>query len=108
MLEISQVFFVSLEPPGFTSWSAERSPEDVFTLLESTYQSFDTLAKRKGVFKVETVSVELRVTPCRSEVAHELFLLCICDFKRRLETFTYVSLVYQVTTAEKLYRRESR
>eukprot|EP00529_Nitzschia_sp_RCC80_P000573 CAMPEP_0113454706 /NCGR_PEP_ID=MMETSP0014_2-20120614/8002_1 /TAXON_ID=2857 /ORGANISM="Nitzschia sp." /LENGTH=867 /DNA_ID=CAMNT_0000346121 /DNA_START=168 /DNA_END=2771 /DNA_ORIENTATION=- /assembly_acc=CAM_ASM_000159 len=40
---------------GFTAWSRTREPKDVFTLLENTYSAFDVLAKRRRVFKVETV-----------------------------------------------------
>lgn len=40
---------------GFTSWSSQREPSQVFLLLESIFQSFDIVAKRKGVFKVETI-----------------------------------------------------
>ena len=40
---------------GFTAWSRSREPKDVFTLLENTYSAFDVLAKRRRVFKVETV-----------------------------------------------------
>ena len=40
---------------GFTQWSASRDPTQVFTLLEVLYHSFDTIAKRRKVFKVETV-----------------------------------------------------
>lgn len=40
---------------GFTAWSSEREPSQVFTLLETVYQAFDTLAHRLGVFKVETI-----------------------------------------------------
>lgn len=40
---------------GFTSWSSQRSPEDVFTLLESLYGAFDSIAKKRRVFKVETI-----------------------------------------------------
>lgn len=32
-----------------------REPSQVFTLLETVYRSFDAIAKRRGVFKVETV-----------------------------------------------------
>ncbi|CAB9527788.1 expressed unknown protein [Seminavis robusta] len=41
---------------GFTAWSSEREPAQVFTLLETLYGAFDKCAKRLGVFKVETVS----------------------------------------------------
>ena len=40
---------------GFTQWSSTRQPTDVFTLLETLYGAFDTLAMRRKVFKVETI-----------------------------------------------------
>jgi class 3 adenylate cyclase len=40
---------------GFTAWSSVREPSQVFTLLETVYHAFDQIAKRRGVFKVETV-----------------------------------------------------
>lgn len=40
---------------GFTSWSSEREPSQVFTLLETIYQAFDIISRKHGVFKVETV-----------------------------------------------------
>eukprot|EP00529_Nitzschia_sp_RCC80_P005556 CAMPEP_0113514622 /NCGR_PEP_ID=MMETSP0014_2-20120614/40508_1 /TAXON_ID=2857 /ORGANISM="Nitzschia sp." /LENGTH=1043 /DNA_ID=CAMNT_0000411133 /DNA_START=100 /DNA_END=3233 /DNA_ORIENTATION=- /assembly_acc=CAM_ASM_000159 len=40
---------------GFTAWSSVREPSQVFTLLEAVYGAFDQIAKRRRVFKVETV-----------------------------------------------------
>jgi hypothetical protein len=40
---------------GFTAWSAEREPTQVFQLLENIYNTMDKIAKKLGVFKVETV-----------------------------------------------------
>ena len=40
---------------GFTAWSSEREPAQVFELLESMYYTFDVVAKRLGVFKIETI-----------------------------------------------------
>jgi class 3 adenylate cyclase len=40
---------------GFTAWSSVREPSQVFVLLETLYGAFDNIAKRRGVFKVETV-----------------------------------------------------
>lgn len=40
---------------GFTSWSSTRTPEQVFELLEALYSAFDAIAKRRRVFKVETI-----------------------------------------------------
>jgi class 3 adenylate cyclase len=40
---------------GFTAWSSTREPTQVFTLLETIYAGFDEIARRRRVFKVETV-----------------------------------------------------
>jgi hypothetical protein len=40
---------------GFTAWSSTREPSQVFILLEAIYHEFDTIAKRRRVFKVEVV-----------------------------------------------------
>lgn len=40
---------------GFTAWSSVREPSQVFQLLEALYGAFDVIAKKKGVFKVETI-----------------------------------------------------
>lgn len=47
------VFFADIA--GFTAWSSEREPLNVFKLLETLYSAFDRIAARLGVFKVETV-----------------------------------------------------
>jgi Adenylate and Guanylate cyclase catalytic domain len=40
---------------GFTAWSSTREPSQVFIMLQSVYQAFDTIANRRKVFKVETI-----------------------------------------------------
>uniref|UniRef100_A0A7S3P5D0 Phosphodiesterase n=1 Tax=Amphora coffeiformis TaxID=265554 RepID=A0A7S3P5D0_9STRA len=40
---------------GFTAWSSTREPKQVFALLESVFSEFDSIAKKRKVFKVETV-----------------------------------------------------
>lgn len=40
---------------GFTAWSSVREPSQVFVLLETVYRAFDNIAKKRKVFKVETV-----------------------------------------------------
>jgi Adenylate and Guanylate cyclase catalytic domain len=40
---------------GFTAWSSTREPTQVFVLLETIYHNFDELARKRRVFKVETV-----------------------------------------------------
>ncbi|KAL7558130.1 hypothetical protein ACA910_013186 [Epithemia clementina (nom. ined.)] len=40
---------------GFTAWSSVREPAQVFILLETVYHAFDELAKKRRIFKVETI-----------------------------------------------------
>jgi len=40
---------------GFDAWCSTRSADQVFTLLETLFQHFDEIAKRRRIFKVETV-----------------------------------------------------
>jgi len=40
---------------GFTAWSSEREPVDVFCLLETLFLEFDALLSFFKVFKVETI-----------------------------------------------------
>lgn len=40
---------------SFTAWSSTREPGHVFSLLESIYAAFDVIAKKRRIFKVETV-----------------------------------------------------
>ncbi|CAJ1951432.1 unnamed protein product [Cylindrotheca closterium] len=47
------IFFADIV--GFTKWSATRTPVEVFQLLEALYGEFDTIANKRGVFKVETI-----------------------------------------------------
>ena len=49
----STVMFADIS--GFTSWSSSREPAQVFVLLQTLYQGFDEIAKKRKVFKVETI-----------------------------------------------------
>jgi class 3 adenylate cyclase len=40
---------------NFTAWSSVRDPSQVFTLLEVLYNAFDEIARKRGIFKVETI-----------------------------------------------------
>ena len=50
---IATVLFADLV--GFTAWSSEREPTQVFQLLETLYHAYDTIARKRRVFKVETI-----------------------------------------------------
>lgn len=60
--ESTTIFFADIA--GFTKWSAKRTPEQVFILLETLYQAFDEIATRRRVFKVETVGKILLACWC--------------------------------------------
>jgi class 3 adenylate cyclase len=45
---------------SITRWSAEVTPERVFSLLEAVFGEFDAAARRLGVFKVETIGAATR------------------------------------------------
>ncbi|CAB9519277.1 Receptor-type guanylate cyclase gcy [Seminavis robusta] len=47
------IMFADLK--GFTAWSSNRPPSDVFMLLETIYHEMDAIAKRRKVFKIETI-----------------------------------------------------
>jgi hypothetical protein len=49
------VLYAVSDISGFTAWCAEREPSQVFVLLETIYSAFDTIAKKRKVFKVETI-----------------------------------------------------
>ena len=47
------IFFADIA--GFTNWSSTRTPQDVFTLLQTIFGRFDAVAKRRRVYKIETI-----------------------------------------------------
>jgi hypothetical protein len=51
--EKATVLFADLA--GFTKWSSGRDAELVFDLLETLFARFDFYARKRGVFKVETI-----------------------------------------------------
>ena len=44
-----------LSQSGFTKWSSERSPNEVFRLLEQIFWEFDDIAVRHNIFKLGTI-----------------------------------------------------
>ena len=74
---------------GFTAWSSERQPTQVFTLLEGIYNAFDRIAKRRHVFKVETIGDCYMAATGLPEVRadHALLMAVSCVLPR----LTYLS-----------------
>ena len=50
----SMPFLQLLDIAGFTAWSSQREPSQVFILLEQIYGAFDEISERHRVFKVES------------------------------------------------------
>ena len=64
------------DPVGFTAWSSVREASQVFSLLETVYHSFDTIAKRRRAFKVETVGDCCECSFCQSSFScHSLYFV---------------------------------
>jgi Adenylate and Guanylate cyclase catalytic domain len=66
---------------GFTAWSSTREPTQVFTLLQGVYQAFDGIAKRRRVFKVETIGDSYMVRPCSICQSYSQANIYYYDFK---------------------------
>ena len=66
---------------GFTAWSSVREPAQVFQLLETLYSSFDDLARRRRVYKVETIG-DCWVGACGLPEVRVDHALCLARFSR--------------------------
>ena len=75
---------------GFTAWSSTRDPAQVFILLQTVYQAFDKIAKRRKVFKVETIGDSyLAVAGLPGK------FVCICECQSKIvvnSLLTFVAL----------------
>ena len=50
-----EVTICFMDITGFSSWSSQREPGEIFTLLQTLYHDFDMIGKEMKVFKVETI-----------------------------------------------------
>ncbi|GKY95746.1 hypothetical protein MPSEU_000535400 [Mayamaea pseudoterrestris] len=66
---------------GFTAWSSMREPAQVFILLETLYNEFDQIAKRRRVFKVETIG-DCYVAVCGLPEPRKDHATVMCRFAR--------------------------
>lgn len=73
---LTRPVFADIE--NFTAWSSVREPGQVFSLLENIYGAFDSVAKRRGAYKVETigdsVSFRLDLIPHKSSCSRSHLL----------------------------------
>ncbi|CAB9525101.1 Receptor-type guanylate cyclase gcy [Seminavis robusta] len=68
---------------GFTAWSSMREPTQVLLLLETIYRAFDEIAKRRKVFKVETIG-DCYVAVTGLPEPHKLHALVMAKFAREI------------------------
>jgi class 3 adenylate cyclase len=52
VLRFPEATILCADISGFTAWASIRQPSQVFTLLESIFKEFDTMANKRKVFKV--------------------------------------------------------
>ena len=64
---------------GFTAWSSMREPHQVFELLEHLYGDYDRIARRRNVFKVETIG-DCYVACCGLPKPRDDHAVVICRF----------------------------
>ena len=55
----SLLFVLRSQIAGFTAWSSSHDPGQVFTLLQTLYAAFDSIAKKRNVFKVSIKAKEI-------------------------------------------------
>eukprot|EP00934_Nitzschia_sp_Nitz4_P003961 Nitzschia sp. Nitz4//scaffold12_size214221//115151//118977//NITZ4_001505-RA/size214221-processed-gene-0.161-mRNA-1//-1//CDS//3329535035//3951//frame0 len=85
-----------LDIAGFTAWSSEREPTQVFKLLENVYQAFDVIAKKLSVFKVETIG-DSYVAVCGLPARREDHAIIMVQFAERcLKAMTQVTRKLEV------------
>lgn len=83
---------------GFTAWSSTREPSQVFILLETVYSTFDKVAAKRKVFKVETigdcyVAVAGLPDPCKDHASVMVKFARDCSMQMRdLTTKLSISL----------------
>ena len=75
----SSVLFADIA--GFTAWASAREPTQVLTLLETIYHAFDKIARRRNVFKVETIG-DCYVAATGLPEKQPDHALCIAKFAR--------------------------
>ncbi len=89
---------------GFTAWSSEREPSQVFQLLESLYGEFDEIARDLGVFKVETIGdCYVAVTGLPEKMKHHAVVMVEFAFRclaRMHERVSQLELVLGPGTAD--------
>ena len=86
---------VFIDIVNFTSWSSEREPHMVFKLLEAIFCGFDGIAKRMGVFKVETIGDTVSTTKVQGQCRRGRVGCTHCSLLFVVSSSTLLSSVFQ-------------
>ncbi|KAL7556387.1 hypothetical protein ACA910_014129 [Epithemia clementina (nom. ined.)] len=82
---------------NFTSWASQRDPEQVFMLLQSIYQAFDALAKKRKVWKVETVGDSYVAVTGIPDAQPDHAVIMACFAEACLQKFIQVTRMLETT-----------
>lgn len=75
LFEETSIMFADIV--GFTKWSSEHSPQDVFHLLEQLFFEFDKIAAKMNVFKLDRIGdCYIAVTGLPEERKDHCVVLC--------------------------------
>jgi class 3 adenylate cyclase len=66
---------------NFSAWSSVREPSQVFSLLETLYNSFDLVAKKRRIFKVESMA-DCYVACCNVPDPRKDHAVAVCRFAK--------------------------
>jgi hypothetical protein len=80
---------------SFTAWSSVREPSQVFMLLEEIYNSFDAIAKKRRVFKVETIGDSYGKSKSIILLDQSLILCSLCTTYSLPDTSAYIICLIQ-------------
>lgn len=92
---------------GFTKWSSEHNPQDVFHLLEELFFEFDKIAAKMNVFKLDRIGdCYIAVTGLPEERTDHSIVLCRFAHECRSKMYDVIEqLKFELPGVERLNMR---
>jgi class 3 adenylate cyclase len=105
LFEDTSIMFADIV--GFTKWSSEHSPQDVFHLLEQLFFEFDKIAAKMNVFKLDRIGdCYIAVTGLPEEREDHCVVLCQFANECRSKMYDVIEfLKFELHGVEKLNMR---
>ncbi|CAB9524421.1 Receptor-type guanylate cyclase gcy [Seminavis robusta] len=82
---------------NFSAWSSERGPQQVLTLLEHLFYEFDSIGKRMGVFKLDSLGDQYLAVAGLPHYRHDHAELIVKYAYRCLKAMTMITRKLEVT-----------